>query len=68
MTQLQHDIAFGVMRSVFDQLKPDLSAERRMTVMYLLYYSVKAGLERYETLVERRHDRLFGPQFVPSDN
>ena len=57
---LQHDTAIATMRAVIDGLKDDLPYERRLRVMHLLYYSFKAGLEKYEEMVERR-DRLLKP-------
>ena len=46
----QHDAAMATMRAVLKTIKDDLPYERRLSVMYLLYRSFRAGLESYEAL------------------
>ncbi len=55
---LIHDTAMASMQAVMDELKDDLPYERKLAVMYLIYYSFKAGLESYEQKAERRERRL----------
>ena len=58
MKSLQHDVAMGAMQAIIEPLEEYIPSERRLTVKYLLYYSIKAAVEQYELMAERRERRL----------
>ena len=68
MKQLQHDTSIGAARAIMGELKDDIPGERRLPVMHLLYYSIRAALEKYEELVERRDDLLYRRYERPGSN
>ena len=58
MEILQHDSAIAMTEVIMNVIREDLNYHRRLSMVYVLYRAIRAGLEKYEQL------RNAGPDYA----